>query len=259
MTTARIAYVQWPEGLQPGGPAWDDIRRSVDTARPDILVTNEMPFGPWLAEHASFDPQAAQRSIALHEGALDALRSLDAAAVISSRPVAFDGRLANEAFVLESNAYRMIHHKKYFPQEPGFFEEAWYVRGAGGFDCVQVGQVKVGVLLCTELFFNDRARAYGRDGADLIVTPRASGTSLSRWKTAGTMSAIVSGAWFVSSNRHGPGALGQQFGGAGFVVSPQGVLLEETSEAAPLRVVTIDLDAARAQKAQYPCYVKEMP
>src|SRR5476651_2307701 len=199
------------------------------------------------------------RSIALHEHALDALSSLAAAAVISSRPVAFDGRLANEAFVLESNTYRMIHHKKYFPQEPGFFEEAWYVRGAGGFDCMQVGQVKVGVLLCTELFFNDRARAYGRDGADLIVTPRATGTSLSRWKTAGTMAAIVSGAWFVSSNRYGPGALGQQFGGAGFVVSPQGVLLEETSEATPMRVVTIDLDAARAQKTQYPCYVKEMP
>lgn len=60
----------------------------------------------------------------------------------------------------------MIHHKKYFPQEPGFFEEAWYVCGAGKFDCVQVGQVKVGVLLCTELFFNDRARAecHWRDG-----------------------------------------------------------------------------------------------
>ena len=112
MTTARIAYLQWPEGLQPEGPAWDAIRRSVETARPDILVTNEMPFGPWLAEHASFDAQAAQRSIALHERALDALSNLGAAAVISSRPVAFNGRLANEAFVLESNAYRMIHHKK---------------------------------------------------------------------------------------------------------------------------------------------------
>jgi N-carbamoylputrescine amidase len=259
MTTARIAYVQWPEGLQPAGPVWDAIRRSVETARPDILVTNEMPFGPWLAEHESFDAQAAQRSIELHEQGLDALSSLGAAAVISSRPVAFDGRLANEAFVLESNAYRMIHHKKYFPQEPGFFEEAWYVLGAGGFGCVQVGQVKVGVLLCTELFFNDRARAYGRDGADLIVTPRASGTSLFRWKTGGTMAAIVSGAWFVSSNRQGRGALGQQFGGTGFVVSPQGVLLEETNEATPMRVVTIDLDASRTQKAQYPCYVKEMP
>ena len=259
MTTARVAYVQWPEGLQPAGSVWDAIRRSVDAAHPDILVTNEMPFGLWLAEQASFDASAAQRSIALHEQGLDALSSLNAAAVISSRPVAFDGRLANEAFVLESKAYRMIHHKKYFPQEQGFFEEAWYVRGAGGFDCVQVGQAKVGVLLCTELFFNDRARAYGRDGADLIVTPRAAGTSLSRWKTAGAMAAIVSGAWFVSSNRYGSGALGQQFGGAGFVVSPEGVLLEETSAAKPLSVVTLDRDRARAQKAHYPCYVKELP
>jgi hypothetical protein len=58
---------------------------------------------------------------------------------------------------------------------------------AGGLDCVQVGQVRVDVLLC----------------------------------------------------------------------SPEGVLLEETGEATPLCTITIDLDSARAQKSQYPCYVKE--
>jgi N-carbamoylputrescine amidase len=258
MTTAKIAYVEWPEGLLPGGHAWDAVRRSLDAVRPDILVTNEMPFGPWLAEHEKFDAEAAHRSVALHEEAEHALGDLNAAAVLSSRPVLFDGRLANEAFVLESKAYRAVHHKKYFPQGAGFFEETWYSTGAGGFECVKIGQVMVGVLLCTELFFNERARAYGRAGADLIVTPRASGPMLSRWKTAGAMAAIVSGAWFVSSNRTGAGALGQRFGGTGFAMSPDGGLRGETSEASPLAVVTIDLDAARAQKSEYPCYVKEL-
>jgi N-carbamoylputrescine amidase len=118
--------------------------------------------------------------------------------------------------------------------------------------------VKVGVLLCTELFFNEHARAYGRDGADLIVTPRASGPVLSRWKVAGAMAAIVSGTWFVSSNRSGVGALGQQFGGMGFAMSPNGDLLEETNKESPFAIVTIDLEAARAQKSKYPCYVKEL-
>jgi N-carbamoylputrescine amidase len=258
MTVAKIAFVQWPEGLLPSGHAWDTIRRSVDLACPDILVTNEMPFGPWLAEHSNFDSTAAQLGVALHEQALEALSDLGAAAVLSSRPVTFDGRLANEAFVLESKAYRAIHHKKYFPQDSGFFEETWYSTGAGGYECTQIGQVNVGVLLCTELFFNERARAYGRDGVDLIVTPRASGPVLPRWKVAGAMAAIVSGAWFVSSSRIGLGALGQQFGGMGFAMSPDGTLLDETSEESPLAVVTIDLDAAREQKSRYPCYVKEL-
>jgi hypothetical protein len=97
MTTARIAFVEWPDGLQPRGPAWETVRRSVDAARPDILVTNEMPFGPWLAEHPGFDAYVAQRSIELHEQALDALGDLNAGAVLSSRPVGFNDRLINEA------------------------------------------------------------------------------------------------------------------------------------------------------------------
>jgi N-carbamoylputrescine amidase len=259
MTTATIAYVQWPDNLLAHGPEWDAIRRSVDAARADILVTNEMPFGPWAAQHPAFDAAAAARSVELHEKALAARGDLGAGAVISSRPVAFDGRLANEAFVLEAGRYRCLHHKQYFPQEAGFFEEAWYAGGTPGFECMQIGAVKVGVLLCTELFFNEHARHYGRQGADVIVTPRASGTSLHRWTTAGAMAAIVSGTCFVSSNRRGVAALGQTFGGYGFAMSSDGQLTGHTSDEAPLVIATIDLERSREDKRLYPCYVKELP
>jgi N-carbamoylputrescine amidase len=106
MTTATIAYVQWPDNLLAHGPEWDAIRRSVDAARADILVTNEMPFGPWAAQHPAFDAAAAARSVELHEKALAALGDLGAGAVISSRPVAFDGRLANEAFITSNISRR---------------------------------------------------------------------------------------------------------------------------------------------------------
>jgi N-carbamoylputrescine amidase len=258
MKSAKIAYVQWPDGLLPHSDAWEQIRRVVSDAHADILVTNEMPFGSWLPEKSEYDAVAAQRWVELHEQALGELSRLNVGAVISSRPVSFDGKLANEAFVLEGVRYRPIHHKKFFPQEPGFFEESWFVRGMDGFDCVDVGPVRVGVLLCTELFFNEHARSYGKAGADVILTPRASGTSLYRWKTAGSLAAIVSGACFISSNRHGPAPLGQVFGGGGFAVAPDGQPIGETNEQATLAVVTVDLETTRAHKLEYPCYVREL-
>lgn len=257
MDVAKIAYVQWPEGLLPHGPAWEQICRSVGAAEADILVTNEMPFGSWLPEQSEYDAGAAQRWVDLHDEALRALGKLDVGAVISSRPIAFDGRLANEAFVLEDGHYRYIHHKKLFPQEAGFFEETWFSKGVDGFECIEVGPVKVGVLLCTELFFNEHARAYGKSGADIIVAPRSTGTSHHRWKTAGSMAAIVSGACCISSNRYGTGPLGQRFGGTGFAMSVEGQQLGETSEQSMLEVVTVDLQVHRAQKGKYPCYVRE--
>jgi N-carbamoylputrescine amidase len=48
------------------------------------------------------------------------------------------------------------------------------------------------------------------------------------------------------------------FGGRGFVYSPNGELLAETSPSTPL--VSIDVDVTRVAEAQsqYPCYVREL-
>jgi predicted amidohydrolase len=48
------------------------------------------------------------------------------------------------------------------------------------------------------------------------------------------------------------------FGGRGFVYSPTGELLAETSPSTPL--VSIDIDVTRVAEAQsgYPCYVREI-
>jgi N-carbamoylputrescine amidase len=72
------------------------------------------------------------------------------------------------------------------------------------------------------------------------------------------MAAIVSGACCISSNRYGTGPLGQRFGGTGFAMSVEGQQIGETSEQSMLEVVTVDLQATRAQKSNYPCYVREL-
>lgn len=258
MTRSRVAFVQWPDSLQPRGAAWDQIQNTVERARADILVTNEMPFGPWLAEAAEFDLSAAARSAELHEAALVALKNLQVGAVVSSRPILEGDCLSNEAYVLERGSILPLHRKRYFPEETGWYEESWFQRGAPDrYSSVEVQGLRVGVLLCTELFFNEHARAYGREGADIIVVPRASGRSVRLWEMAGAMASAVAGTYLVSSNRTGTTRGSLDFGGYGFALDPNGEHLAHTSDAQPLCTVDVDTGITQAQKLAYPCYVKD--
>jgi N-carbamoylputrescine amidase len=251
------AFLEWPEGLEPRGAAWSTLCDQIRSARPDILITNEMPFGRWLANTPVFDKKTAGASIALHDRGVEALRELNVPAIISSRPVWEGNRLANEAFVLEAGRVRTLHRKQLFPEEPGWYEASWFQGDTSGFAVHDVADLKVGVLLCTELMFNEHARRYGRAGADLIVVPRATSPSQEKWAVAGAMGAIVSGCYVLSSNRAGISTGSPRFGGRGLAFAPDGTLLAETSSERTLAVVDVDATVSRHQKSQYPCNVIE--
>jgi N-carbamoylputrescine amidase len=258
VTPLKIAFVEWPEDLSTAHPRWAELTDSVTAAHPDILVTNELPFGPWLAEGAVFSEDAAHLNLRAHEKGLQGLIDLNLPAVISSRPVWTGKRLANEAFVLEGGVVRPLHRKQYFPNEPGWFESEWYAGDGSGFRVAEVLGIKVGVLVCTETMFNEHARCYGKQKASLIVVPRASGLNIESWKIAGAMASLVSGAYVVSSNRTGRSSRGTQFGGGGFAYAPQGRLLAVTSPANPLGTVELDTEISASAQRDYPCYVAEL-
>jgi N-carbamoylputrescine amidase len=258
VTPLKIAFVEWPEDLSTEAPQWVEAKDLVTAARPDILVTNELPFGPWLAEGAVFSEDAAHGSVRAHEKGLEGLIALGLQAVISSRPVWNGKRLANEAFVLENGVARPLHRKQYFPNEPGWFECEWYAGDASGFVVAPMLGIKIGVLLCTEAMFNERARAYGKQKVSLIVIPRASGMNIESWKIAGAMASLVSGAYVVSSNRVGRGQGGTQFGGGGFAYAPHGLLLATTSADHPLGTLELDSNKSASAQNEYPCYVPEL-
>ncbi len=255
--TLRIAFVEWPEGLSSSDAHWGELKALVIAAQPDILVTNELPFGPWIAESAVFSQPAAEGIIRAHEQGLAGLIDLNLPAVISSRPTWNGKRLANEAFVLEKGAVRPLHRKHYFPNEPGWFESKWFAGDNSGFDVAEILGIRVGVLLCTDAMFNERARAYGRQKASLIVIPRASGTDIESWKIAGAMASLVSGAYVVSSNRVGSASGGTQFGGGGFAYAPHARLVSMTSPASPVQTLDLDSSVVASAQRDYPCYVPE--
>lgn len=254
----HIAFVEWPDDLSTTDAQWDELKDSVNAVRPDILITNELPFGPWLADSAVFSEDEAHLSLRAHEKGLEGLIDLALPAVISSRPVWNGKRLANEAFVLQNGAVRPLHRKQYFPNEPGWFESEWYSGDGSGFGVAEIMGIKVGVLLCTEAMFNERARAYGREEATLVVIPRASGTDIKSWKIAGAMASLVSGAYVVSSNRVGRSKGGTHFGGGGFAYAPRGRLLAMTAPANPVQTLELDPKMSAFAQRAYPCYVPEL-
>jgi N-carbamoylputrescine amidase len=213
---------------------------------------------PGLRTVQSFSEDEAHLSLRAHERGLEGLNDLALPAVISSRPVWNGKRLANEAFVLENGGVRPLHRKQYFPNEPGWFESEWYSGDGSDFGVTEILGIKVGVLLCTEAMFNERARAYGKQAASLVVMPRASGVDIESWKIAGAMASLVSGAYVVSSNRVGLSKGGTRFGGGGFAYAPHGHLLAVTASANPVQTLELDPKTPTLEQREYPCYVPEL-
>ena len=226
----------------------------------ELLLLPEMGFHPWLA--ASKSPNIAQweAAVGAHLTWIDRLGEWPVPMVAGTRPVLKDGVPLNMAWIwTREDGLMDIHEKYYLPDEEGFWEASWYRMGNGLFNLVEINGLKLGFLICTELWFTDRAREYAREGIDILLCPRATpDTSIGVWAAGGQVAAWVSGAYCISSNFNGPIKPGMAFGGTGWVTEPdRGEFLGKTSMETPF--VTLDIDTrlpARA-KAGYPRYVKE--
>jgi len=253
----KITYIQAPEGMTHDSLLWQDLKQQILAQKSDLLVTNEMPFGQWLPASESYKDHQAQQWVIENELGLKELQQLKINHILSSRPIKALDKLANEAFVLTNGDYHFAHQKHYFPAERGFYETQWFSTDKPGFKVVKTEQITVGFMLCTELMFNEWARAYGRQGAHLIVVPRATGENYDNWKIAAAMAAIVSGCYVVSSNRVGRYDSQLTFGGKGFAFAPNGSLISETTADNPVVSFELDFTQVTSAQAQYPCYVKE--
>lgn len=260
----RVAVCEAPARLEAGGAEWETLGTAVRATRPDLLLLNEMPFGPWLAALRRPDEEAGRVSLRLHEAGLARLAELGAPAVLGTRPVRDGDTLRNEAFVwTEGTGVRGAGHtKQHFPEEEGYWEARWFEPGRERFGIARIetgaGELAIGFLICTDVWFNEHARGYGRRGVHLVTVPRATPPgSLDRWRTAVRMAALVSGCYAASSNRAGLDWQGQAFGGCGWIFSPEGDLLAETAGDAPVAVAELDLERVRRARTEYPRYVAE--
>ncbi len=258
--TLKVTVCQLDTRAQHRPAALAALAEHVRHAGSDLVVLPEMPYSDWLAAEPVADPARWRRSVAEHESGIARLTELGATCVISSRPtVEATGSRRNQAFVwTERTGAARIRDKYYLPDEPGFWEASWYDRGEPTFDTCRVGAARVGVLLCTDLWFLEWARHYARSGVELLCVPRATPRdSLAKWVAGGQAAAVCSGAYCVSSNHWIPSGSGLDCGGLGWVTDPDGTVLATTTPDEPFATVEIDLRTARAAKKTYPRYVRE--
>jgi len=94
---------------------------------------------------------------------------------------------------------------------------------------------------------------YARIGVQAILSPRATAASTTaKWLSVGVVAAVRSGAFSLSSNRVDPTGA---YGGAAWIISPDGEILATTTRDAPFVTIDIDLNTPISARASYPRYV----
>jgi N-carbamoylputrescine amidase len=176
---------------------WQRLCAHTRAEQSALVLLPEMPFAPWFAWTPDVNDVVWEAAVAAHDQWLTRLPELGAKIVLGSRPVNRDGQRHNEGFVWEAvTGYRRAHTKYYLPNEAGFWEATWYQRGDGVFAPAQVGRLNLGMMICTDLWFFEKARTYGKKGIHLLVNPRATmKSSVDKWLAGGRAAAVTSGAF----------------------------------------------------------------
>ncbi|MCW5876500.1 MAG: carbon-nitrogen hydrolase family protein [Anaerolineales bacterium] len=254
----KVTVTQFPDAADEMEAAFEALAAHVAAEGSDLVLLPEMPFHPWLCYEPQPDAAAWQASADAHAKWLPRLGGLGAPLVLGSRAVTQDGGRYNDGFIWQGGEASFAHRKYYLPDEAGFWEASWYGRNAEPrFEAAQAGDVKVGFMICSDLWFGEHARGYARQRVHLLVNPRATEKrSVDKWIAGGRVMGVMAGAYCLSSNRSGQGR-GFEWGGAGWVSDPDGEVLAVTSAEQPF--VTVEIDSARAEaaKATYPRDVRE--
>ncbi len=255
----RVTVCQLDNRPEAFDDSWRALVEHVRAERSELVLLPEMPFHPWLAADRRADPGRWAAAVEAHAARLARLPDLGPVAVASSRPVVDGGRRLNRAYVRTADGALVdVHDKYHLPDEDGFWEATWYERGDGRFETVEIAGLTAGFEICSELWFFDHARAYGRAGAHLVLVPRATPHgSLDRWLVGGRATAIVAGAYCLSSNLFVPKGARPDLGGLGFAIDPDGTVLATTGPDAPFATVEVDPGRAAAAKATYPRYLPD--
>jgi N-carbamoylputrescine amidase len=238
---------------------WEMLASHVKVEKSGLVLLPEMTFYPWFGWKKEYDPSVWEEAVDAHEKWELRLQELAPATVLGTHPVNHDSKRLNEAFIWEEEADLQAAHSKYYlPNEEGFWESSWYDKGDKDFVAIQTDQALIGFVICTEIWFFEHSRTYGKEGVHLIACPRATPKStLDKWLVAGRAAAVVSGAFCISSNRINLSGKGADLGGQGWIVGPDGDVLGQTTQKKPFLTVDIDLNKADQAKRTYPRYVPD--
>ena len=239
---------------------WEALREHVAAEGSAFALLPEMGFSPWFCAAPARDESVWREAVAAHASWLERLPELGAPIVVGTAPRSLGRKRYNAAWLWTAReGIRWVHRKTYLPNDEGYWEANWYDRAPIHFQPVGLDGLSIGLVICTEIWFLQHARAYGQSGVHLLLNPRSTPMPVNdKWLAGGRTAAVVSGAFCLSSN-HAGRVNALELGGAGWICDPDGVVLATTSAETPF--ITLDLDLAQAEraKATYPRYVDDSP
>lgn len=256
----KVTVCELPNNWTTSQKDQEKLHHHLESEKSDLMLLPEMPFSSWLAGTRDADADAWKKAAETHDTWLERLTEFNVPAIAGTRPVIKDGTRLNVGFVwTREDGLKDVHEKYYLPNEEGFWEASWYQRGDGRFDLITVNGLKIGFLICTEIWFNHHARDYGKMGMHLLLCPRAVGSvTTGTWLAGGRAAANVSGAFCLSSNFNGTNTPAMNFGGTGWITEPEeGFVMGTTSEDDPFLTLEIDISLAEQAKRTYPRYVED--
>ena len=228
---------------------WAELIEHVQANESEFVLLPEMCFSEWFCTSDNVMDDVWEQVVREHDTWLERLPELDTKIVAGTAPRNVGDKKHNVAYVWSAETgLQWVHSKTYLPNEDGYWEATWYDRAPIDFQSVTVGGVRIGVMICTELWFMHHARDYGQDGIHLLLNPRSTPYSTNdKWIAGGRTAGVIAGAHCLSSNHAGQ-AQQVHNGGAGWITDTESLVLGVTSDDEPF--ITIDLDLDKAEFCQ---------
>jgi N-carbamoylputrescine amidase len=163
----------------------------------------------------------------------------------------------NTAAVIDADGtYLGKYRKTHIPQVDGFWEKFFFRPGASNWPVFQTRYCRLGVYICYDRHFPEGWRALALRGAEYVVNPSATVSSLSEylWKLEQPAAAAANGCWIGAINRvgrEGPWDIGD-FYGQSYFVNPCGEIVAIAGrDCDELLIHDMDLSEVRSARDQW--------
>lgn len=229
-----------------------------------IIGLQELATGPYFCQNESdewFD---------LAESVPDGPTTVEMMALAAEIEVALvvplfeedDNFFYNTAVVIDADGTFLGRYRKtHIPYAKTYREKYYFEPGNTGFPVFSTRFAKIGVYICYDRHFPEGARALGKNGAEIVFIPSATGgRSKQYWHIEQRGHAIANGYFVATSNRVGKESTGpNEFYGHSYFCDPYGRILSEAGEEEEVLIADIDLSSLRATHVDMPFWRDRRP
>lgn len=167
--------------------------------------------------------------------------------IVAGLPERADGRCYNSAVIVGPSGFLGCYRKTHL-----FYEETlFFTPGDSGFRVWDIGQAKIGVMICFDWYYPEAARSLAVQGADIICHP--SNLVLPNCPDSMPVRCLENRVFAVTCNRIGREARGGKdpltYIGNSEIVTPKGVILHRAPRERE-ELTVLDIDPAEARNKQ---------